>query len=116
MSEFLLVGPPWIVIDRRTLKDKQARQIDIDEGATLSTAIVEGEHAIAIFSDQDLAERHARERGPDWFPFKPKTPLDLANLLQIMEAAGFSKVIIDPGKSVNWAPIREVIAAYETVR
>jgi hypothetical protein len=118
MSEFLITGPPWIVIDRRHLPDPAARDIDIDQGVLISTCAVEGENAVAIFTDQDLAERHARDRGPDWIPIRPKSPLALANLLRIMQSGGFSKIVVDagPGQPTNLASLGEVIAAYEKLR
>ena len=42
--------------------------IDIDKGILFSTITMDGVTAVAFFTDQDLAERHAKERGPDWIP------------------------------------------------
>jgi hypothetical protein len=98
---FYSPGPLWVVAVRQTVgRDEKTGDLVVNS----ATAVVGGGpkncRFIAVFTDEDLAERFVAEQGKlDLVPVKICSPADYIGLLEGWTRAGVVHVVYDPGKA-----------------
>jgi hypothetical protein len=98
---FYSPGPLWVVAVRKTvgLDEKTGEPV-----ANSATAIVSGStknrRFIAVFTDEDLAERFVAQQGSlDFIPAKILSAAEYVGLLETWPRTGFTHVAYDLGKA-----------------
>ena len=98
---FYSPGPLWVVAVRQTVgRDEKTAEPVAGNATAVVSGSTKNRRVIAVFTDEDLAERFAAQQGsPDLVPAKIRSAAEYVGLLEGWARAGFTHVAYDPGKA-----------------
>ena len=113
-DEFFGDFPVWFVVMEQFTKFDAERGhfvLTQHEPGAFCGSTVAGHRCIALFSDDDLAQRNA-SLYPGTVPVPMFTPAEVISLLDGFYPDHFHSVVLDPGENQKWTKTRKVIPEF----
>jgi len=95
---FLVSGQLWAVI-KEADEDVEFAMVADEQGLP----------AIVLLTDQDLAERYAKGRGPEYRPYNLSSLQRATTILKDLVRQGITLAALDPGKSARFKNLESLI-------